>query len=145
MQELVLNEPLVEHVSAKNVCTDMVPMFAIDLYTVEADDLNFSSQVQLPVLRDDYCHGLVSFFEVEFTKCNRRTGFSTGPHCKRTHWKQTLFYLTQDLLVSQGTKIDVAINVNRHAQNRRSLEINIEVSYGVAGENCTQKRDYVMK
>jgi len=145
MQDLVLDEPLVEYVSARNVCTDMVPMFAIDLYTIEAEDLNFSSQVQLPVLRDDHCHGLISFFEVEFSKCHQRTGFSTGPHCKRTHWKQTLFYLTQDLSVSQGTKMDVSINVNRRTQNKRSLQINIEVNYGVAGENCSQKRVYIMK
>jgi len=145
MKEMVLNEPLVEYVWAKNVCTDMVPIFAIDLYTVKTEDLNFDSQVQLPVLRDDHCHALISFFEVEFTKCNQRTGFSTGPHCKRTHWKQTLFYLSQDLVVSHGTEMDISLSVSRNAQNKRSLVINIEVSYQGSQENPTQKRVYIMR
>jgi len=77
IRELVLSEPLVDNVSRRNVCTEAVPIFAIDLYTVRTEDLNFYSQVMLPVIRDDYCHALVSFFEVEFTRCHRRTGFST--------------------------------------------------------------------
>jgi len=123
----------------------MVPIFTIDLYTVKIEDLNFDSQVQLPVLRDDHCHALISFFEVEFTKCNRPTGFSTGPHHKRTHWKQTLFYLSEDLAVSQGTKMDVSVHVSRNAHNNRSLEIGIEVSYQGSAENPTQKRIYTMR
>lgn len=129
----------------KNVCTNMVPIFAIDLYTVKIEDLNFDAQVQLPVLRDDYCHALIAFFEVEFTKCYRRTGFSTGPHCKRTHWKQTVFYLTDDLAVSHGTRIDVFMNVSRNLLNKRSLQISIEVDYKGSSENSSQKRVYAMR
>jgi len=123
----------------------MVPIFAIDLYTVKVEDLNFDAQVQLPVLRDDHCHALISFFEVEFTKCHRPTGFSTGPHCKRTHWKQTLFYLTNDLVVSQGTMIDVAMSVRKNLLNKRGLEISIEVNYKGSRGNTNQKRVYAMR
>lgn len=127
------------------MCTSMVPIFAIDLYTVKIEDLNFNAQVQLPVLRDDYCHALIAFFEVEFTKCYRPTGFSTGPHCKRTHWKQTVFYLTNDLAVSQGTRIDVSMSVSRNLLNKRSLLISIEVDYKDSSENSSQKRVYAMR
>jgi len=145
MKEMVLNEPLVDYVETKNMCTDMVPIFAIDLYTVKAEDLNFSAKVKLPVLRNDYCHAVISFFEVEFTKCHRRTGFSTGPHCKPTHWKQTVFYLTEDLMVSQGTQMDVSMSVKRNAENKRSLDIIMEVQYVGPHVNSTQKRDYAMR
>jgi len=123
----------------------MVPIFAIDLYTVKIEDLNFNAQVQLPVLRDDYCHALIAFFEVDFSKCHRRTGFSTGPHCKRTHWKQTVFYLTNDLAVSRGRRIDVSMSVCRNLLNKRSLEISIEVDYKDSSKNSRQKRVYAMR
>jgi len=145
MKEMVLSEPLIDCVYEKNVCTNMVPIFAIDLYTVKIEDLNFNAQVQLPVLRNDYCHAMVAFFEVEFTKCYRPTGFSTGPHCRRTHWKQTIFYLTNDLAVSRGTIIDVFMSVSRNLLNKRSLEISMEVDYKDSSENPSQKRLYAMR
>jgi hypothetical protein len=35
----------------------------------------------------------VTFFNIEFTKCHKRVGFSTAPEAPYTHWKQTVFYL----------------------------------------------------
>jgi len=78
-------EKVHDHVESKRICTDMVPIFNIDLYTVKKEDLDFSAKVKLPMLRNDYCHAVILFFEVEFTKCRCRTGFLTGPHCKPTH------------------------------------------------------------
>jgi len=145
IREMVLSEPLVDYVSKRSICTEVVPFFAVDLYTVQIEDLSFFSQVTLPVIRNDYCHALVSFFEVEFTKCHRRTGFSTGPHSRRTHWKQTLFFLSQDLMVSGGTELGVSLRVRRNKHNQRSLDITIEVDYEGRYEKSTQKRDYTMR
>ena len=36
---------------------------------------------------------LVTFFQIEFSKCHKRVGFSTAPEAPYTHWKQTVFYL----------------------------------------------------
>ena len=36
---------------------------------------------------------LVTFFQIEFSKCHQRVGFSTAPEAPYTHWKQTVFYL----------------------------------------------------
>merc|ERR1719204_2989894 len=107
----------------------MIPVFAIDLYKVKKEDLDFSAKVRLPVLRNDYCHAVISFFEVEFTKCHRRTGFSTGPHVKPTHWKQTVFYLTEDLMVTKGRKVQSLMSVKKNIENHRDLNINISVKY----------------
>jgi len=145
IKEMVLNEPLVDLVDTRNVCTDMIPIFTIDLYTVKKEELDFSANVRLPVLRNDYCHALISFFEVEFTMCDRRTWFSTGPHCRPTHWKQTVFYLTEDLMVSHGTQLDVVVSVRRNEQNKRSLDINIEVNYEGPHVKSSQQRDYAMR
>lgn len=50
------------------------------MYTVKEKDLSFSAPYQLTSLRNDYVDALVTYFTVEFTKCHKRTGISTGDH-----------------------------------------------------------------
>jgi len=145
IKEKVLSEPLVDIVYVQNICTDMVPLHFIDLYTVKKDEVDFTSKVNLPVLRNDYCHALVAFFEVEFSKCHRRTGFSTGPHCPVTHWKQTVFYLEEDLMVTKGTAIETSISVKRNDRIYGDLDITIEVNYNGPHQKLLQKREYLMR
>lgn len=59
----------------------------IDLYTVEKKDLAFQSHFHLVVRRNDFIQALVTYFNVEFTKCHKRLGFSTSPDSQYTHWK----------------------------------------------------------
>lgn len=50
----------------------------VDIYTVKAEDLTFTSPFCLQVKRNDYIHALVTYFNIEFTRCHKRTGFSTS-------------------------------------------------------------------
>ena len=50
----------------------------VDIYTVKESDLTFSAPFHLQCRRNDYVQALVTFFNIEFTKCHKRTGFSTG-------------------------------------------------------------------
>lgn len=50
----------------------------VDIYTVKTEDLSFTSGFCLQIQRNDYIHALVTYFHVEFTKCHKKTGFSTG-------------------------------------------------------------------
>ena len=57
----------------------------VDIYTVKEEDLTFKTPFHLSCRRNDYVHALVTFFNIEFTKCHKRTGFSTGnENCKWT-------------------------------------------------------------
>jgi len=56
-----------------------------------------------------------------------------------------VFYLTEDLVVSKGTSLEVAMSVKRIEQNERSLDINVEVNYEGAHVKSSQKRDYAKK
>merc|ERR1719464_1963104 len=94
VKEDVINEPLVDSVEQRNVCSMYEKVLDVDLYTVKKEDLDFASKVSLPVFRNDYVHALVAFFTVQFSKCHKELGFSTGPNSPYTHWKQTVFYLT---------------------------------------------------
>lgn len=49
----------------------------VDIYTVKEGDIAFNTPFRLICRRNDYLHALVTFFNIEFTKCHKRTGFST--------------------------------------------------------------------
>ena len=85
---------------------------SIDLYTVKKEDLDFKSSFQLKVNRDDYCHALVAYFNVEFSKSHTKLRFSTGPRNEYTHWKQTVYYLDEPQPVTNGQIISGEITVN---------------------------------
>jgi len=148
VKQLVIDEPLVDVVDPTKVCTMCAPVLDINLYTVKKEDLDFNSTVELHVKRNDGCHALVAWFEVEFSKCHCKTGFSTGPHYQGTHWKQTVFYLPKDLMDTQDTKLQVGISVERnYGENRRQLNISLDVNYTLLkiAENSHQKHAYVMR
>lgn len=50
----------------------------MDIYTVKPEDLAFTSAFCLQIQRNDYVHALITYFNIEFTKCHKKTGFSTG-------------------------------------------------------------------
>uniref|UniRef100_A0A672KLZ0 Protein arginine N-methyltransferase domain-containing protein n=1 Tax=Sinocyclocheilus grahami TaxID=75366 RepID=A0A672KLZ0_SINGR len=77
----------------------------VDIYTVKPEDLTFTSAFCLQIQRNDYVHALVTYFNIEFTKCHKKTGFSTAPDAPSTHWKQTVFYLEDYLTVRRGEEI----------------------------------------
>jgi len=52
----------------------------VDIYTVKIEDLSFTSPFCLQVKRNDYIHALVTYFNIEFTRCHKRTGFSTSEY-----------------------------------------------------------------
>lgn len=56
----------------------------VDIYTVKVEDLTFTSPFCLQVKRNDYVHALVAYFNIEFTRCHKRTGFSTSE--ARSEW-----------------------------------------------------------
>merc|ERR1712212_529516 len=91
IRQIALSEPLVDTVEAKQVVTDSCMMKEIDLKTVKAEELNFKVPFTIRSRRNDYIHAFVCFFNVEFSPCHKRTGFSTGPESRYTHWKQTVF------------------------------------------------------
>lgn len=45
---------------------------------MKLEDLIFTSPFCLQVKKNDYIHALVTYFNIEFTRCHKRTGFSTS-------------------------------------------------------------------
>jgi type I protein arginine methyltransferase len=69
IRKVAITEPLVDVVDPKQVVTNAYMVKEIDLYTVTKEDLAFSSPFHLTVKRNDFIQALVTYFTVEFSKC----------------------------------------------------------------------------
>ena len=117
------------------VVTNSCLIKEVDLYTVVKADLDFASPFHLQCRRNDYIQALVTFFNIEFTKCHKRTGFSTAPEAQYTHWKQTVFYMDDSLTVKKGDEVSGVFSMKPNARNNRDLDFSIEIDFkGECGE-----------
>jgi protein arginine N-methyltransferase 1 len=125
LKETAMTEPLVDTVDIKAVVTDPASVITFDLYTVKAEDLAFTIPYTLKVRRSDFVHALIAWFDIEFSACHKPIRFSTGPHTKYTHWKQTVFYLKDVLTVEEGETVTGVIENKPSQKNHRDLDIKI--------------------
>merc|ERR1712000_669247 len=136
LKETALSEPLVDTVELKTVVTDPAPVLTLDLYTCTVADLAFSVPLSLQVKRDDFVHALVSWFDIDFTACHKPIRFSTGPHTKYTHWKQTVFYLREVLRVEEGETVTGFLSSKPNNKNKRDLDV--KISYKLETDDITR-------
>jgi protein arginine N-methyltransferase 1 len=143
IKEIALKEPLVDTVDLKAVVTNPCKIATFDLLTVTKADLNFVANFQLEATRNDYVHALLGWFDVAFRACHKPVSFSTGPHAKYTHWKQTVFYLGDMVTVKEKDQISGVITCAPNARNPRDLDITLD--YKLNGqEGSGEKREYRM-
>lgn len=145
IKEMAITEPLVDVVDAKSVVSNSVPILTIDITKVKKEELDFTSDFAVKVHRNDYCHALVCYFDVQFSKCHTRVGFSTGPANEYTHWKQTVFYLDQDLIVNKGELVTGTISVKRNESNPRDLDIDLTTNFSGKDSQAKQQRLYRLR
>ncbi|KPP60898.1 protein arginine N-methyltransferase 1-like [Scleropages formosus] len=156
IKEVAIQEPLVDVVDPKQLVSTSCLIKEVDMYTVKLDDLSFSSPFCLQVKRNDYVHALVTYFNIEFTCCHKRTGFSTvgdycdspllaGPESPYTHWKQTVFYLDDYLTVKTGEEIFGTMSLRPNAKNNRDLDFTLNIDF--KGQLCevTKTAEYRMR
>ncbi len=110
----------------KALVTDPSAVVELDLYKCKPSDLSISVPFDLKCRRDDFIHALVAWFDISFTACHKDISFSTGPHSKYTHWKQTVFYLKEVLTVQEGEEVQCSLHNRPNSKNRRDLDIKIE-------------------
>mmetsp|Transcript_51933 Transcript_51933/g.52908 ORF Transcript_51933/g.52908 Transcript_51933/m.52908 type:complete len:449 (+) Transcript_51933:44-1390(+) len=127
IQKIALQEPVVDIVDSKAVVSDAVPILHLDILTCRKEDVEFAADFKLTANRNDYIHGLVAYFECAFTQVHKPIGFSTSPFCRYTHWKQTIFYLPENLVICDKEKITGHITCKPNRKNRRDLDIGISI------------------
>ena len=88
---------------------------------------------------------LVTFFQIEFSKCHQRVGFSTAPEAPYTHWKQTVFYLEDYVTTMKDEEMFGVFRMKPNDRNKRDLDFEIEVDF--QGQLCqvNEKNKYRMR
>lgn len=129
MKPQVLVDPLIEKCPEEGVNSSACKVFDIDLYTVTKEELDFSSKYELTFIRNDYCHGLVAWFDCVFSKVPNRITLSTSPYSRTTHWKQVVFYTENNFKVFKGQVLSGSIAVRKSLTNFRQLDV--KISYHV--------------
>ncbi|XP_003746612.1 protein arginine N-methyltransferase 1-like [Galendromus occidentalis] len=145
MRKVAISEPLVDVVDKSQVCTNATVIKEIDLYTVAKSELDFETSWSLRVFRDDYIHALVAFFNVEFSRSHSRIGFSTGPEAPYTHWKQTVFYLDDYMVVKQNDVIHGSFSMKPNARNNRDLDMKISIEFDGELSQMRASHEYRMR
>ncbi|XP_016875134.1 protein arginine N-methyltransferase 8 isoform X2 [Homo sapiens] len=145
IRDVAMKEPLVDIVDPKQVVTNACLIKEVDIYTVKTEELSFTSAFCLQIQRNDYVHALVTYFNIEFTKCHKKMGFSTAPDAPYTHWKQTVFYLEDYLTVRRGEEIYGTISMKPNAKNVRDLDFTVDLDF--KGQLCetSVSNDYKMR
>eukprot|EP00434_Breviolum_minutum_P000110 symbB.v1.2.000097.t1/scaffold13.1/size649204/8 len=136
--QLAIQEPLSDIVDAANMVTDSQCVFQMDLMKVTCADLDFSAPFALKVLRQDFVHALVVWFDVRFDASESGTILSTSPGMPDTHWKQTVLYLAEPLVVFENDVISGKICVRKNASNPRDLDV--KLTYQLEGQRPQPER-----
>jgi len=144
IKDIALREPLVDTVELKAVVTNPCQIKTINLKTAKKEDLSFSTPFSLKATRNDYVHAFLAWFDIGFMCCHKLVKFSTGPHAKYTHWKQTVFYTPETLMVSDGDNITGNLTCAPNAKNNRDLDITIEYANPEDEQGNIVKVDYKM-
>uniref|UniRef100_A0A2P2HWJ2 type I protein arginine methyltransferase n=1 Tax=Hirondellea gigas TaxID=1518452 RepID=A0A2P2HWJ2_9CRUS len=145
IRQVAMTEPLVDVVEAKQVVTNSCLIKEVDLYSVKKEDLAFNSPFVLQIRRNDYVHALITYFNIEFTKCHKRTGFSTAPESRYTHWKQTVFYLDDYLTVKAGEEIVGVFTMKPNTRNNRDLDFHVSIEFEGELSTCKESHNYKMR
>jgi len=145
IRNVALQEPLVDVVDRNQVVANSCLLKEIDIQTCTKADIPFDSPFQLTLKRNDYVQALVTFFNIEFSKCHKRVGFSTAPEAPYTHWKQTVFYLEECITCKKGEELYGVFRMKPNGRNKRDLDFEVDVDF--RGELCTlsEKNKYRMR
>jgi protein arginine N-methyltransferase 1 len=135
----VLREPLVDVAPSDHIISNSSKILDLNLCTMKPGDVEFKAGYELTINCKDKVHGLVGWWDSEFSELKNPVMLSTSPYNKRTHWKQTVFYSQWDMEVFKGDVLHGSIACRKSLKNFRELDI--KISYHI--DNDANKKDFV--
>lgn len=133
MKSDVISEAVVEVVPDERIVANSAILTEIDINTCTTGTPDFTAPFELEITKDCTVTGLVGYFDT-FFDLEVPVMFSTGPKTKKTHWKQTVFYLPKVLDMQQGDTLKGTLICKRKPTNVRGLSVTIHIG--------TDKYDY---
>ncbi|KAF9190962.1 hypothetical protein BGZ51_007980 [Haplosporangium sp. Z 767] len=145
MKENVLREAVVDFISPETIVTNTVTIKDLPHQTITISGLDFVSDFELEMQRDDNISAFVGYFDTWFTRDGKdvpldvgiskeelkkhgMNGFTTGPvytRSEETHWKQTMFVLEKPLELKKGDKVKGTFYCHKNGNNPRALDLKI--------------------
>lgn len=101
MKAKVVKEPSIEICNVNDIVTNVALIQDFDLYTVDTNYMNFTAPFSFTVKKTGSLTAIVGYFDTFFDLENP-IKFSTGPHSQPTHWKQTVFSLSEPISITEG-------------------------------------------
>ncbi|GAB1863393.1 Protein arginine N-methyltransferase 1 isoform X1 [Camponotus japonicus] len=126
MKAEVVREPSIEICNVDNLITSTAEIQSFDLYKVTTDCVNFSSPFTLNVKKTGSLTAIIGYFDIFFDLENP-VHFSTGPHSTPTHWKQTVFSLSEPISITEGEVLTGTLICRRHCKDIRGLIVTIRI------------------
>eukprot|EP01135_Chromosphaera_perkinsii_P003509 Nk52_evm9s246 gene=Nk52_evmTU9s246 len=145
IKKMAIEEPLVDTVNGDQVVSDNCLMMEVDILQVTKDELSFNVPFEVKSERDDYVHAFVTFFDISFTQTHKDVYFSTSPHDHYTHWKQTVFYLSEVLMIKKGETIQGTFSCVPNEKNHRDLDISITFEFNGQVMKAQGQYEYKMR
>ncbi|XP_015603827.1 protein arginine N-methyltransferase 3 [Cephus cinctus] len=126
MKPEVVREPSIEICNPQDLVTSVAEIKSFDLYTVQTDCVNFSVNFDLTVHRTGSLTAIIGYFDVFFDLDNP-ISFSTGPQSTPTHWKQTVFSLSEPISITEGEVVSGKLICRRNIKDIRGLVVTIHI------------------
>ena len=138
---IVMQEPIVDTVESNLINTTRTEIIEFDLNTVTLADLEFKVPFKIQAKRQDTINGLITWFDTVFPapEGKKPIEFSTGPYAAYTHWKQTVFYLTDDLECEKGDILEGTLTCAPNTRNNRDLDVHIKYDFKASGVDGEQR------
>jgi len=143
--KVAVTEPLVDVVDRNQIVASSCLLKEIDIQTCTKADIPFESEFFIHLKRNDYIQALVTFFNIEFTHCHKRVGFSTAPEAPYTHWKQTVFYLQDYLTCKKGEEVRGTFKMTPNERNNRDMDFDVTINFNGELCNATETNKYRMR
>lgn len=72
-------------------------------------------------------------------------GVFSGPRARATHWKQTVLYLEEALMITEGEEVTGTLSVAPNEKNNRDLDIRLEYSFQGKRGTARGRNEYRMR
>ena len=121
MKQLAFTEPVIETLRPSFYQGKPNILSHINLHSCTKDDIFFKKDFSFVADKDMNIDAFVTYFDVMFGDMEQKVVLSTSPFKKSTHWKNTIFYLTDPFKLKAGEKVEGIIEFLPHPTNETSL------------------------
>ena len=137
VKNVSFKDPLIDTFNKKNILSTICPIFEVDIYTIRENEISFSNSYELIFSKSDNLSAIAGWFDVEFSKTPNKIKFTTSPFNQYTKWKQTIFYLENNMKVYKGSilKGSFCVRVDPDAYDMNCIDI--KISYELINNNAT--------